>query len=204
MQEALVLLILCILCIDVPSAENRFNGTWHRLAIANMDPLFHSRMIRPAGRGRYLFETNASTQAATACGTSLRPRDLAASARPARRRVPPSVARVMGGGATRERGRPARMHFRYVPLSFSAMRRPATLPAGMAWARPRQSPDEVACRAGWRRWARPRQCGAGGTPALPGGHPLAAHRLLVLFIGPKGSVVSLSDDPPEGAGASLT
>ncbi len=153
--------------------------------------------------GPGLFETNAATQAATACGTSSRPRDLAASARPARRRVPPSVARVMGGGVTRERGRPARMHSRSVPLSFPAMRHPATLPAGMAWARPRQRPDEVAGRAGWRRWARPCQCGAGGTPALPGGHPLAAHRLLVLFIGPKRSVVSLSYDPPEGAWAAL-
>ena len=38
-QEALVLLILCI---DVQSVENRFNGTRHLLAIANMDPLFHS------------------------------------------------------------------------------------------------------------------------------------------------------------------
>ena len=49
-QEALVLLILCILCIDVQSVEIQFNGTCHRLAIANMDPLFRSRMIRPVGR----------------------------------------------------------------------------------------------------------------------------------------------------------
>ena len=41
----------------------------------------------------------------------------------------------MGGGATRERGRPARMHSRSVPLSFPATRHPATLPAGTAWAR---------------------------------------------------------------------
>ena len=32
----------------------------------------------------------------------------------------------MGGGATRERGRPARMHSRSVPLSFPAMRHPGT------------------------------------------------------------------------------
>jgi len=32
-QEALVLLILCILCIDVQSVENRFSGTWHLLTI---------------------------------------------------------------------------------------------------------------------------------------------------------------------------
>jgi len=58
-QEAPVLLILCILCIDVQSVESRFNGTWHLFVIANMDPLFHSRMIRTAGRGRCLSETNA-------------------------------------------------------------------------------------------------------------------------------------------------
>ena len=38
-QEAFVLLILRILCIDVQSVEIQFNGTCHRLAIANMDPL---------------------------------------------------------------------------------------------------------------------------------------------------------------------
>ena len=51
-QEALVLLILCILCIDVQSVENQFDGTCHKLAIANIDPLFHSRMIRTAGQAR--------------------------------------------------------------------------------------------------------------------------------------------------------
>ena len=50
-QEALVLLILCILCIDVQFVENQLNGTWQRPAIANWDPLFHSRVIRSAGRG---------------------------------------------------------------------------------------------------------------------------------------------------------
>ena len=45
----------------------------------------------------------------------------------------------MGGGATRERGRPARMLSRCVPLSFPAMRHPATLPAGTAWARPKHN-----------------------------------------------------------------
>ena len=37
---------------------------------------------------------------------------------------------MTGCGALRERGRPARMHSRSVPLSFPAMRRPATPPAG--------------------------------------------------------------------------
>ena len=53
----------------------------------------------------------------------------------------------MGGGATRERGRPARMLSRCVPLSFPAMRHPATLPAGTARARPKQIPGAVAGRA---------------------------------------------------------
>ena len=62
----------------------------------------------------------------------------------------------MGGGATRERGRLARMHSRCVPLSFPAMGHPASLPAETAWARPKRSPGAVAGRAGWRR--RPRLC----------------------------------------------
>ena len=41
-----------------------------------------------------------------------------------------------------------------VSLSFPAMRRAATLPAGTAWARPKQSPGAVAGRPGWRRWPR--------------------------------------------------
>ncbi len=61
----------------------------------------------------------------------------------------------MRGGAPRERGRPARMHSRCVPLSFPAMQHPATLPTGTAWARPKQSPGVFAGRAGWRKWARP-------------------------------------------------
>ena len=76
---------------------------------------------------------------------------------------------MTGGGALRERGRPARMHSRCVPLSFPAMRQPATLPAGTAWARPKQNRGAVASRAGSRRRVRLCQCCAGGTPALPGG-----------------------------------
>ena len=70
---------------------------------------------------------------------------------PASRRVHPRGARVTGGGPTRERGRPARMHSRCVPLSLPAMGRPATLPAGAARARPKQSPGAVAGRAGRSR-----------------------------------------------------
>ena len=80
-----------------------------------------------------------------------------------------SAARVMGGGPTRERGRPARMHSRCVPLGLPAMGQPATVPAGRPWAWPKQSSEAVAGRAGSRSWARPCQRCAGGTPALPGG-----------------------------------
>ncbi len=41
---------------------------------------------------------------------------------------------------TRERGRPARMLSRYVPLSFPAMGHLATLPAGKLWAQQKHSP----------------------------------------------------------------
>ena len=34
-----------------PYAANRFNGTWSLLPIGQIGPLFHSRMIRTAGRG---------------------------------------------------------------------------------------------------------------------------------------------------------
>ena len=57
----------------------------------------------------------------------------------------------MGGDPTRERGRPARMHSRSVPLSFPAIQHPANLPAGTPWARPKQSPGAVAGRDRWRR-----------------------------------------------------
>ena len=75
---------------------------------------------------------------------------------------------MLGGGATRERGRPARMHFRCVPLSFLAMRHPATLPAGTAWAGPKQSPGAVAGRPGWRRWPRLCQDFCGRDARAPG------------------------------------
>jgi len=60
----------------------------------------------------------------------------------------------MGGGPTRERGRPARMHYRCVPLSSPGVQRPYSRPGGG---------DGRGCA---------RTC-AGGTPALPGGlHPV--------------------------------
>ncbi len=52
MQQLLVLFILLILSIHVPYTANRFNGTWSLLPKGHKGPLFHSRMIRTAGRGR--------------------------------------------------------------------------------------------------------------------------------------------------------
>ena len=70
---------------------------------------------------------------------------------------------------TRERGRPARMHPHCVLLSFPGMGHPATLPAGTAWAGPKQSPGAVAGRVGWRRWARLCQDVCGRDARAPGG-----------------------------------
>ena len=42
------------------------------------------------------------------------------------------------GDTPRERGRPARMLSLRLPLSFPAMLQPTALPAGTAWARPKQ------------------------------------------------------------------
>ena len=82
----------------------------------------------------------------------------------------------MGGGATRERGHPARRHSRCVPLSFPAIPHPATLPArtapGLCFGRA-LAPLPVD-PGGWR-WPRLCHCCAGGTPALPGGlHPITS------------------------------
>ena len=57
----------------------------------------------------------------------------------------------MGGGPTRERGRPARMHSRCVPLSFPAIRRPATKRDG--------SPHRQGCG--------PRRAGLGKSAGAP-------------------------------------
>ena len=80
----------------------------------------------------------------------------------------PSRSRSDGRRSTRERGRPARMHSRCLPLSFPAMGHPATLPAGTAWARPKQSSGAVAGRAGWRRWPRLCQDLCGRDARAPG------------------------------------
>ena len=51
------------------------------------------------------------------------------------RRIPPTSP---SGRHPRERGRPARMLSLGLPLSFPAMLQPTALPAGTAWARPKQ------------------------------------------------------------------
>ena len=104
-QQPPVLIILCILCIDVPfivlldgSAQSR--GAGARLAGKREFP----KGDRPAFR------------------------EVA-------RRIPPTSP---SGRPTRERGRPARMLSLRLPLSFPAMLQPTALPAGTAWARPKQ------------------------------------------------------------------
>ena len=52
------------------------------------------------------------------------------------RRIPPTSP---SGRPTRERGRPARILSLRLPLSFPEMLQPTALPAGTAWARPKQS-----------------------------------------------------------------
>ena len=57
MAQRLVLFILSILCIHVQQVENRFSTTWPLFPTGHEELLFHSRMIRPAGRGPDLFES---------------------------------------------------------------------------------------------------------------------------------------------------
>ncbi len=51
---------------------------------------------------------------------------------------PPDTPPSPSGRHPRERGRPARMLSLRLPLSFPAMLQPTALPAGTAWARPKQ------------------------------------------------------------------
>ena len=86
----------------------------------------------------------------------------------------PSRSKSDGRRPPRERGRPARMQSRCVPLSFPAMPQPTPCRRERHGLGPMQSPGAVAGRAGW--WRLPRLCQdtcAGGTLALPGGlHPV--------------------------------
>ena len=56
-----------------------------------------------------------------------------------------------------------------LPLGFPAMPQPAILPAGTAWARPKESHGAGAGRSGWRRWARLREDLCGRDARAPGG-----------------------------------
>ena len=59
--------------------------------------------------------------------------------RPAFREVARRITPTSPSGRhPRERGRPARMLSLRLPLSFPAMLQPTALPAGTAWARPKQ------------------------------------------------------------------
>ncbi len=91
-----------------------------------------------------------------------------AGLQPGKPALAPSSSKRDGSRPTRERGRPARMHSRCVPLSFPAMAHPATLPARTAWARPKQSPGVSAGRAGSSRWATLRQELCGRDARAPG------------------------------------
>ena len=87
-------------------------------------PLFHSRMIRPV--------VGAGTRIA---GKREFPKGDRPAFREVARRIPPTSP---SGRHPRERGRPARMLSLRLPLSFPAMLQPTALPAGTAWARPKQ------------------------------------------------------------------
>ena len=80
-----------------------------------------------------------------------------------------------GRRTPRERGRPARILSLRLPLGFPAMRQPVTLPAGTAWARPKQSHGAVAGRPGSRKWPRLCQALCGRDARAPGGlHPMTS------------------------------
>ena len=126
------------------------------------------------------------------------------------------AARVMGGGPTRERGRPARMHSALRAAQFPCDVAPGH-PAGGNGKGPCQSrvltplpvypsgADSREAVPGLARAGRPRsRVGIGPAPQESDRNaPLAAHRPLVLFIRPYGSVVSLWYDPPTRTGTSL-
>ena len=108
-----------------------------------------------------------------------------------------------GRRTTRERGRPARILSRCVPLRFPAMGQPTVLPAGTTWARPKRSRGAVAGPSGSRRWARLRQDWCGRDARAPGRAssrdvvaPAQVHRssFLWVFI-----LTGVCPDPPLGA-----
>ena len=70
-------------------------------------------------------------------------------------------------GIAWERGRPARILSLWPPLSFSAMLQAATLSAGTASARPKESQGAVPGRSKWGRWARLCQAWCGRDARAP-------------------------------------
>ena len=92
-----------------------------------------------------------------------------AGLRPGNPARPPFRGTGDGRRPPRERGRPARILSLRLPLGFPAMPQPTTLPAGTAWARPKQSLGALAGRPGWRRWPRLRQELCGRDARAPGG-----------------------------------
>ena len=122
--------------------------------IGNELPLFHSRRVRTVvGEG------------ARHAGKQEFPKGRRSAFREVACRIPPPHHR---DDTTRERGRPARILFLELPLSFPAMRQPTTLPAGTEWARPKQSLGAVASRPGWRRRRRLRKDLCGRDARAPG------------------------------------
>ena len=81
---------------------------------------------------------------------------------------PPFRGTGDGRRPPRERGRPARILSLCLPLGFPAMLQPTTLPAGTAWARPKQSLGALAGRPGSRRWPRLCQDLCGRDARAPG------------------------------------
>ena len=71
-------------------------------------------------------------------------------------------------GTSWERGRPASMLSLWPPLSFSAMLQAATLSAGTASARPKESHGAVPGRCKWGRWPRLCQAWCGRDARAPG------------------------------------
>ena len=156
-------------------------------------PLFHPRMIRPAGRGPDLSETkpvSLSNDPPRRGGRGLDSRANGSFPKGARRHSEKSPARHpplhRRDGIAWERGRPARILSFWLPLSFSAMLQAATLSAGTASAGRRRgmAPFPVDPSGGDGRGCA--RLGAGGTPALPGSlHPMTSshqgHKIADVF-----------------------
>ena len=146
------------------------------------DPLFHSRMIRQPGRGPDLPETKPVSLSYDPLrrggpGLGLRangsfPKGAGRLSEKSPARHPPPHRR---DGIAWERGRPARILSLWPRLSFSAMLQAATLSAGTASARPKESHGAVPVDPSGGDGRGCARLGAGGTPALPGSrHPMTS------------------------------